>query len=72
MSEFAGISGLDKATLMLANSDYASLRLRIRIPDGSPEEMFTFNIAFVQDTATANMIERQSAEYEARAKALNI
>ena len=25
-----------------------------------------------QDTATANMIERQSAEYEARAKALNI
>lgn len=56
-SEFAGISGLDKATLMLANSDYASLRLRIRIPDGSPEEMFTFNIAFVQDTATANSAE---------------
>ncbi|OUQ82459.1 hypothetical protein B5E43_01270 [Flavonifractor sp. An100] len=25
-----------------------------------------------QDTATANMIERQSAEYEAKAKSLNI
>ena len=25
-----------------------------------------------QDTATANMIERQSAEYEAKAKALNL